>query len=430
MYRFLYKNLVDWKQKPERKPLVLFGARQTGKTWLLKEFGKNEYKNIAYINCENNPVLSGAFEDYDTGRLIRVFSSISNETISKDSTLIILDEIQEIPQALTALKYFCEQAPEYHIAVAGSLLGISVHSGSGYPVGKTDEMTLFPMSFMEFIIAGNYSKLAETVKEHRWKELSLFVSQFKELLRQYYFVGGMPEAVSCYYRTQDLKKTREIQKRIINDYDMDFSKHIPSNILPKVRLVYQSIPGQLAKENKKFIYGALKKGGRAKEFEDAIQWLTDAGLVYRVSRLSKIAMPVKYYEQYDVFKLFLSDLGLLGAMSEVPSSKILVGDNIFEEYKGAFTEQYVAQQIIAEGIVPYYYTNENSTMEIDFVIQKEQVYPIEVKAEENLRSKSLKSVARNNNKLSCWRFSMSGYREQGWMINIPLYLVQEWIHEI
>ena len=430
MYRFLYKNLVDWKQKPERKPLVLFGARQTGKTWLLKEFGKKEYKNTAYINCENNPVLSGAFEDYDTGRLIRVFSSVSNETISKDNTLIILDEIQEIPQALTALKYFCEQAPEYHIAVAGSLLGICVHRGSGYPVGKTDEMTLFPMSFMEFITAGNYNKLAEAVKEHRWKELSLYASQFKELLRQYYFVGGMPEAVSCYYRTQNLKKTREIQERIINDYEMDFSKHIPANILPKVRLVYQSIPGQLAKENKKFIYGAVKKGGRAKEFEDAIQWLTDAGLIYRVSRLSKIAMPVKYYEQYDVFKLFLSDLGLLGAMSRVPSSKILIGDSIFEEYKGAFTEQYVAQQIISEGIVPYYYTNENSTMEIDFVIQKEQVFPIEVKAEENLRSKSLRSVADADNKLTCWRFSMSGYREQGWMINIPLYLVQEWIHEI
>ena len=430
MYRFLYKNLVDWKQKPDRKPLVLFGARQTGKTWLLKEFGKKEYKNTAYINCENNPVLSGAFEDYDTRRLIRVFSSISNETISKDNTLIILDEIQEIPQALTALKYFCEQAPEYHIAVAGSLLGISVHRGSGYPVGKTDEMTLFPMSFMEFITAGNYSQLAEAVKEPRWKELSLFASQFKELLRQYYFVGGMPEAVSCYYRTQNLKKTREIQERIINDYEMDFSKHIPANILPKVRLVYQSIPGQLAKENKKFIYGAVKKGGRAKEFEDAIQWLTDAGLIYRVSRLSKIAMPVKYYEQYDVFKLFLSDLGLLGAMSRVPSSKTLIGDSIFEECKGAFTEQYVAQQIISEGIVPYYYTNENSTMEIDFVIQKEQVYPIEVKAEENLRSKSLRSVADADNKLTCWRFSMSGYREQGWMINIPLYLVQEWIHEI
>lgn len=427
MYRTLYKDLLEWKDSNDRKPLVLFGARQTGKTWLLKEFGTNEYSNVAYINCDNNPVMGNAFIDYDTERLIRVFSAVSNERIEKDKTLIVLDEVQEIPAALTSLKYFCEQEPEYHIAVAGSLLGLSVHSGSGYPVGKTDELIIYPMSFKEFMMAGGYDVLLNNLETHEWDEMNTYKDKFIEFLRQYYFTGGMPEVVEYYFRTKDIHGTRNIQNRILNDYDQDFSKHIPAATLAKVRLVYNSIPSQLAKENKKFIYGAIKKGGRAKEFEDAIQWLVNAGLIYRVARIKKIEMPVKFYEEYESFKLFLSDLGLLGAMSNVPASQILVGDNVFSEYKGAFTEQYVAQQIKTEGIVPYYYTNANSTMEIDFVIQKEEVHPIEVKAEENLRSKSLKTVIENNPELTGWRFSMSGYRNQDWLINIPLPLIQEWI---
>jgi predicted AAA+ superfamily ATPase len=283
------------------------------------------------------------------------------------------------------------------------------------------------MSFKEFMMAGGYDVLLNNLETHEWDEMNTYKDKFIELLRQYYFTGGMPEVVEYYFRTKDIHGTRNIQNRILNDYDQDFSKHIPAATLAKVRLVYNSIPSQLAKENKKFIYGAIKKGGRAKEFEDAIQWLVNAGLIYRVARIKKIEMPVKFYEEYESFKLFLSDLGLLGAMSNVPASQILVGDNVFSEYKGAFTEQYVAQQIKTEGIVPYYYTNANSTMEIDFVIQKEEVHPIEVKAEENLRSKSLKTVIENNPELTGWRFSMSGYRNQDWLINIPLPLIQEWI---
>ena len=427
MYRTLYSELLEWKNSVDRKPLVLFGARQTGKTWLLKEFGAKEYDNVAYINCDNNPVMASAFHDYDTERLIRVFSAVSNERITRGGTLIILDEVQEIPSALTSLKYFREQAQDFHIAVAGSLLGISVHSGSGYPVGKTDELTIYPMSFKEYMLAGGYEILLDNLEMHRWEEMNVFLDKYVELLRQYYFTGGMPEVVEYYFRTGDIQGTRKIQKRILNDYDQDFSKHIPAATLAKVRQVFHSVPSQLAKENKKFIYGAIKKGGRAREFEDAIQWLENAGLIYKVTRVQKIEIPVKFYEEFDCFKLFLNDLGLLGAMSNVPASQILVGNNVFSEYKGAFTEQYVAQQIIAEGIQPYYYTNTNSTLEIDFVIQKEKIYPIEVKAEENLKSKSLKTVINNNPDLIGWRFSMSGYREQEWLINIPLPFIQEWI---
>ena len=427
MYRTLYSELLEWKNSVDRKPLVLFGARQTGKTWLLKEFGAKEYDNVAYINCDNNPVMASAFHDYDTERLIRVFSAVSNERITRGGTLIILDEVQEIPAALTSLKYFREQAQDFHIAVAGSLLGISVHSGSGYPVGKTDELTIYPMSFKEYMLAGGYEILLDNLEMHRWEEMNVFLDKYVELLRQYYFTGGMPEVVEYYFRTGDIQGTRKIQKRILNDYDQDFSKHIPAAALAKVRQVFHSVPSQLAKENKKFIYGAIKKGGRAREFEDAIQWLENAGLIYKVTRVQKIEIPVKFYEEFDCFKLFLNDLGLLGAMSNVPASQILVGNNVFSEYKGAFTEQYVAQQIIAEGIQPYYYTNTNSTLEIDFVIQKEKIYPIEVKAEENLKSKSLKTVINNNPDLIGWRFSMSGYREQEWLINIPLPFIQEWI---
>jgi predicted AAA+ superfamily ATPase len=427
MERTIYNSLIRWKNKANRKPLILFGARQTGKTWILKEFGKNEYQNVAYINCDNNRILSNSFFDFDIERLIRTFSALTNENISKGTTLIIIDEIQEIPLALTSLKYFQENAPEYHIAVAGSLLGISVHQGTGFPVGKVDELNLYPMSFKEFLLANGKGALISWMDNHDWMNSSNMDSLFQEQLRQYYFTGGMPEVVKCYIETQNLNETRNLQKRILRDYDQDFSKHIPPAHLTKTRLVYNSIPAQIAKENKKFIYGAIKKGGRAKEFEDSIQWLIDAGLVYKVNRVRKIESPLKHYEDFGSFKLFINDLGLLGAMNDTPASQILVGNNIFEEYKGSFTEQYVCQEIVSAGVVPYYYSNENSTMEIDFVIQKENVYPIEVKAEENLRSKSLYTAVSKFNTLKGWRFSMSGYRDQEWMINIPLYYAQEWI---
>ena len=430
MERTAYQELVNWKNKKNRKPLIVNGARQVGKTWLLKSFGSRNFKNLAYINCDESPEIKSAFTDFDTRRLIRIFSSLSGVEIAPEKTLIVLDEIQEAPLALTSLKYFCENAPEYHIAVAGSLLGIGLHEGTGFPVGKVDEINLYPLSFEEFCNALGKKQLMEQVKNHRWNELSTLSHAFIELLRQYYYVGGMPAVVKDYCENQNLIAVRQIQNQILADYKRDFSKHVPKETLPKVNIVWEAIPSQLAKENKKFIYSAIKKGSRAKDFENAIQWLLDAGLVYKVPRVVKIEKPLKFYEDFDSFKLFVVDLGLLGAMVQVSSKDVLVNTKAFTEYKGCFTEQYVLQELITLGQNVYYYSKENSTLEIDFIIQKDDVYPIEVKAEENLRSKSLKTVYGNNPALKPCRFSMAGYRKQDWLTNVPLYLAREWIKEI
>ena len=427
MERSAYSRLCEWKNKNDRKPLILNGARQVGKTWLLKEFGRREYENLAYINCDDTPEMKSVFSDYDTARLIRVFSALSGVSIKPQSTLLVLDEIQEIPDGLTSLKYFCENAPEYHIAVAGSLLGIGIHEGTGFPVGKVDEINLYPMTFAEFINALGKRELAKQMTEHRWSELSTLSHTFIELLRQYYYVGGMPAVVDSFSRKQDIQEVRVLQKQILTDYRRDFSKHIPKDILPKVNLVWDSIPSQLAKENKKFIYSAVKKGARAKDFENAIQWLADAGLVIKVSRIRKIEKPLKFYEDFDAFKLFLLDMGLMGAMTEVSPKDVLVNNKAFSEYKGAFTEQYVLQELSTLENNIYYYSKDSSTLEVDFVIQKNEVYPIEVKAEENVRSKSLRVIYESNNSLRPCRFSMNDYREQEWMVNVPLYLAREWI---
>lgn len=430
MERTAYQELVNWKNKKNRKPLIVNGARQVGKTWLLKSFGSRNFTNLAYINCDETQEIKSAFTDFDTRRLIRIFSSLSGVEIAPEKTLIVLDEIQEAPLALTSLKYFCENAPEYHIAVAGSLLGIGLHEGTGFPVGKVDEINLYPLSFEEFCNALGKRQLMEQVKNHRWNELSTLSHAFIELLRQYYYVGGMPAVVKDYCENQNLIAVRQIQHQILADYKRDFSKHVPKETLPKVNIVWEAIPSQLAKENKKFIYSAIKKGSRAKDFENAIQWLLDAGLVYKVPRVVKIEKPLKFYEDFDSFKLFVVDLGLLGAMVQVSSKDVLVNTKAFTEYKGCFTEQYVLQELITLGQNVYYYSKENSTLEIDFIIQKDDVYPIEVKAEENLRSKSLKTVYGNNPALKPCRFSMAGYRKQDWLTNVPLYLAREWIKEI
>lgn len=427
MERTAYQDLINWKNKKNRKPLILNGARQVGKTWLLKKFGENEYESFAYINCDDTPEMKIIFSDFDTQRLIRNFSSITGVEIIREKTLIVLDEIQEVPNALTALKYFCENAPEYHIIVAGSLLGIGLHEGTGFPVGKVDELSLYPLTFEEFCNALGKNILMNQVKEHKWNELSVLSHTFIELLRQYYYVGGMPAVVKDYCEKQNLKSVRDIQNQILADYKRDFSKHVPKEILPKVNIVWNSIPSQLSKDNKKFIYSAIKKGGRAKEFENAIQWLIDAGLVYKVLRVSKIEKPLKFYEDFDAFKLFILDLGLLGAMVDVSAKDVLVNNTAFVEYKGTFTEQYVLQELITVKKNIYYYSKENSNLEIDFIIQKDEVYPIEVKAEENLRSKSLKTVYELNQSLKPCRFSMADYREQDWITNIPLYLAKEWV---
>lgn len=427
MKRRIYKDLLEWKNNPLRKPLILDGARQVGKTWVIKEFGKNEYENVAYINCDRVMEMKTLFFDFDVERLIRSFSALANETIIPEDTLIVLDEIQEVPLAITALKYFCEEARQYHIIVAGSLLGVSLHGGTGFPVGKVDRLKMYPMTFLEFIEAAGKTHLLELLISHRWEEISSLSVTFTDLLRQYYYVGGMPEVVNSYFLNHNLQEVRRIQNTILNDYEQDFSKHIPSSLLAKVRLVWTSIPSQLAKENKKFIYGVVKKGGRAKEFEDAIDWLLHAGLIYKVNRVSKIERPLKFYEDFNSFKLFISDLGLLGAMVDVSAKEILTHENYFSEYKGAFTEQFVAQELIANNETLYYYSKENSKLEIDFLVQKDEIYPIEVKAEENVKAKSLRTIYENDNHLHPVRFSMLNYKNQGWMENVPLYASTEWI---
>lgn len=427
MKRSIYKDLLRWKRNKLRKPLIIDGARQVGKTWVIKEFGKNEYKNVAYINCDRIVEMKSLFFDFNIERLIRSFSAITNETIVPEDTLIVLDEIQEVPLAITALKYFCEEARQYHIIVAGSLLGVSLHGGTGFPVGKVDRLKMYPMTFSEFIEASGKVPLLELLESHRWEEISSLSVTYTDLLRQYYYVGGMPEVVDSYFLNYDLKEVRSIQNTILDDYEQDFSKHIPPALLAKVRMVWRSIPSQLSKENKKFVYGALKKGGRAKEFEDAIDWLIHAGLIHKVNRVNKIEKPLKFYEDLNAFKLFVLDLGLLQAMANVSAKEVLTDENFFSEYKGAFTEQFVAQELIANKETLYYYSKENSTLELDFLVQKDVVYPIEVKAEENVKSKSLKTVYDADHALCPVRFSMLGYKKQEWMENVPLYASMEYI---
>lgn len=436
MERYLYKKLLHWKESNKRKPLVLEGPRQVGKTWLLKHFGEKEYENLVYINCDSNPILENVFFDYDIPRIIRTLSALSNTQIKPNKTLIFFDEVQEFPKALTSLKYFCENALEYHVVAAGSLLGLTDHEGSGFPVGKIDTLYLYPLSFMEFLLALGKKILVEAISQHRWEELNSINPTLTELLRQYYYVGGMPEVVLSYVENQDLNIVRNKQKQILHDYKKDISKHAPKRELPKITMVFDSISSQLAKENKKFIYSAVKKGGRAKEFENAIEWLINAGIVYKVYRVKKLELPLKHFIDIDCFKLYINDLGLLGAMADSPAKEVLIGNNGFSVYKGSFTEQYIAQQyyssVLEANITPslYYYTNDNSTLEIDFVIQKDKVFPIEVKAEENLKSKSLSTVLKDNSNLKGIRFSMSNYREQSQMVNVPLVFAEEYLREL
>lgn len=419
-------SLKKWKDSPTRKPLILQGARQVGKTYILKEFGAREYSEVVYINCDDNNDMQNMFVDYDVDRIIRSLSAISGISIKPSTTLLILDEIQEVERGLASLKYFCEKAPEYHVAVAGSLLGITLHEGTSFPVGKVDMLYMYPMDFEEFLLAMGKEQLVELLRSNSWAALTPLRGMLTELLRQYYFVGGMPEAVKTYVERGDIWEVRSIHSKIIDAYRNDMSKHVPKQQVQRINMVWNSIPSQLARDNKKFIYGALRKGARANDFEIAIQWLVDSGLVHKVHRISKPVVPLKFYEDMASFKLFLLDCGLLGALSETPPEQILIGDNVFEEYKGAFTENYVLQQLKSlPRTFVYYYSNDNSTLEIDFVVQHEaHVIPIEVKAEENLRAKSLRQFVTDNSGLHGVRFSMSDYREQDWLTNVPLWAVR------
>ena len=426
MERSIYSSLKKWKDSPTRKPLILQGARQVGKTYILKEFGAREYSEVVYINCDDNNDMQNMFVDYDVDRIIRSLSAISGISIKPSTTLLILDEIQEVERGLASLKYFCEKAPEYHVAVAGSLLGITLHEGTSFPVGKVDMLYMYPMDFEEFLLAMGKEQLVELLRNNSWAALTPLRGMLTELLRQYYFVGGMPEAVKTYVERGDIWEVRSIHSKIIDAYRNDMSKHVPKQQVQRINMVWNSIPSQLARDNKKFIYGALRKGARANDFEIAIQWLVDSGLVHKVHRISKPVVPLKFYEDMASFKLFLLDCGLLGALSETPPEQILIGDNVFEEYKGAFTENYVLQQLKSlPRTFVYYYSNDNSTLEIDFVVQHEaHVIPIEVKAEENLRAKSLRQFVTDNAGLHGVRFSMSDYREQDWLTNVPLWAVK------
>lgn len=426
MERSIYSSLKKWKESPTRKPLILQGARQVGKTYILKEFGAREYSEVVYINCDDNNDMQNMFVDYDVDRIIRSLSAISGVSIKPSTTLLILDEIQEVERGLASLKYFCEKAPEYHVAVAGSLLGITLHEGTSFPVGKVDMLYMYPMDFEEFLLAMGKEQLVELLRSNSWTALTPLRGMLTELLRQYYFVGGMPEAVKAYVERGDIWEVRSIHSKIIDAYRNDMSKHAPKQQVQRINMVWNSIPSQLARDNKKFIYGALRKGARANDFEIAIQWLVDSGLVHKVHRISKPVVPLKFYEDMSSFKLFLLDCGLLGALSETPPEQILIGDNVFEEYKGAFTENYVLLQLKSlPRTFVYYYSNDNSTLEIDFVVQHDtHIIPIEVKAEENLRAKSLRQFVTDNPGLHGVRFSMSDYREQDWLTNVPLWAVK------
>jgi len=425
MQRIVYQKLISWKNNQNRKPLILNGARQVGKTYILREFGEKEYTKMVYIPLDRNANARNVFEkSTDTKSILLALSAIAQMDITPGDTLVFLDEIQDCPKALEALKFFCEEANEYHIVVAGSLLGISLHENASFPVGKVDMLRLYPMNFSEFMMALGKDKMLEILDAADFSLMSALSISYEECLRLYYYVGGMPAAVQAFANGKGLQEIRNIQLQILFDYKRDFSKHAPVREVPRINMVWDSIPSQLAKENKKFIYGAMKKGARASEFEIAIQWLIDAGIVYKVSRISKPEMPLKFYEEFSAFKLFMLDIGLMGAMVEAPAEAIITSNNIFSEYKGAFTELYVNNELISNGIIPFYHSVDDSTIEIDFIIQSgAKVIPIECKAEENVKAKSLKTFIANNPDLKGVRFSMKDYKDQNWMTNIPLYAV-------
>lgn len=426
MERSGLQQLIEWKRRTDRKPLIINGARQVGKTWILREFAKREYAKEAYVICRKNELAEQIFKtDFDVERIILSLKALTGVDITPNDTLIILDEVQEIPEAIEALKYFCENAPEYHIAVAGSLLGISLHNGVSYPVGKVNEINLYPMDFGEFLLANGEAEAYKLLQNRNFDITNLLHDKYVGLLREYYYVGGMPEVVKKYVETKSLNEVRRIQQEILNGYERDFSKHAPKEQVERIRMVWKSIPSQLFKDNKKFIYGSLRQGARAKDFEMAIQWLIDSGLVHKVSRCTKPALPLDIYEDFSVFKLYLLDVGLLGAMVKTEPAQVLLSNKVFSEYKGGMTENYVLQQMKSHGVSPiYYHKTDDSRLELDFVIQyNAKVLPIEVKAEGNVKANSLTTLLRNTPDIVAVRLSMLPYKQQEQLYCVPLYAV-------
>lgn len=428
MYRIAIEKLLKWKQNKRRKPLIIEGARQVGKTWLMKEFGRQAYADTVYINFDSNSRMAELFaSDLDTDRLIMGLELYAGRKIDPNNALLIFDEVQEVPRALASLKYFYENAPQYHIVCAGSLLGIALHQGTSFPVGKVDFLKLYPLSFKEFLMATDKERFAELLDKQDFDMVTRFKQTYIDALKYYYFVGGMPEAVQSFAENKDFNEVREIQKRILAAYEQDFSKHAPNEIVPRLRMLWNSIPSQLAKENKKFIYGLVREGARAKEYETAIMWLSDCGLVHKVSRVNAAGIPLRAYEDLKAFKLFVVDVGLLGCMAGLRQRTLLDGNDLFVKFKGALTEQYVCQQLkTIEGLDVYYYTNDRGSCEVDFVVDTgEQIVPIEVKAEVNLRAKSLKTYQEKFSPEISVRTSMSDYKKEEWLVNLPLYAIDQ-----
>lgn len=426
MYREKMKELEEWKNSKDRMPLIIRGARQVGKTWIMKEFGKNNYKKVAYVNFDGNTRMVRLFEgDFDIDRIIQGLKIETQVDIDSENTLLIFDEIQEVPKALTSLKYFCENARQYHILAAGSLLGVALHEGTSFPVGKVDFIDLYPLNFHEFLIAIGEEKLVNILNEKDWDLINIFKDKFISYLREYYFIGGMPAAVNKYIETKDYKKVRNVQLKLLQAYEEDFSKHAPNDIVPRLKMLWNSIPAQLAKENKKFIYGLIKEGARAKEYELALSWLIDCGLVYKIDRVTKPNIPLIAYQDTSAFKLYVLDIGILGAMTRINEKILLEGNEIFTEFKGSFTEQLVLTELKSNKDIPiFYWSAEKATAEIDFVIQLgTNVIPIEVKASENLQAKSLKTFIEKYKTTKNVRTSMSNYRKEEKLINIPLYSI-------
>ncbi|NLN49580.1 MAG: ATP-binding protein [Clostridiales bacterium] len=427
MYRTAIEELNNWKNKNIKKPLVIRGARQVGKTWLMKEFGKTAYVKTVYINFDNNQRMKELFSsDFNTERIISGLELYDGDKIDPSNTLLVFDEVQEVPQALTSLKYFNEDAPQYQIICAGSLLGIALHSDTSFPVGKVEFLDMYPLSLKEFFTAMGKERFVKLLQKDDFDMITVFKSEYIDLLKKYYYVGGMPEAVAYFADNGNFKEVREIQKRILSAYEQDFSKHAPIDIVPRIRMLWNNIPSQLTRENKKFIYGAIKEGARAKDYEVAMQWLTDCGLVHKVSRVSSSNLPLKAYEDLKAFKLFLLDVGLLSCMVNLNQKVILDGNNMFKEFKGALTEQYVLQQLkTIKELGIYYWTNERGSAEIDFVIDNgKEVIPLEVKAETNLKAKSLKVYFEKFKPKNAVRVSMADYKKEEWLLNLPLYAVE------
>ncbi len=426
MYREKIKELEEWKNSKDRMPLIIRGARQVGKTWIMKEFGKTNYKKVAYVNFDGNSRMSRLFEgDFDIDRILQGLKIETKVNIDEKDTLLIFDEIQEVPKALTSLKYFCENARQFHIIAAGSLLGVALHEGTSFPVGKVDFIDLYPLNFQEFLLAMGEQKLVTILNEKNWDLITIFKDKLISYLREYYFIGGMPAAINKYLETKDYRQVRKVQLKLLQAYEEDFSKHAPNEIVPRLKMLWNNIPAQLAKENKKFIYGLIKEGARAKEYELALSWLIDCGLIYKIDRVRKPNMPLIAYQDTSAFKLYILDVGILGAMTRLDEKILLEGNEIFTEFKGSFTEQFVLTELKSNKDIPvFYWSAERATAEIDFLIQLgTDIIPIEVKSSENLQAKSLKTFIEKYNTTKNVRTSMSNYRKEEKLINIPLYLI-------